>query len=121
MADRLKARHITMPSPKGAFYLFPNFAYYREKLAAKGILTSFELCEALLQETGIAILPGIDFGRQPEELTCRMAYVDFDGELVLDKARTEYRDKELDEAFLGKYCGKMVKAIELLEDWVDRL
>jgi aspartate aminotransferase len=121
MADRLKAKHITMPSPKGAFYLFPNFNYYREKLAAKGILTSFELCEALLQETGIAILPGIDFGRQTEELTCRMAYVDFDGELVLNKAMIEYHNKELDEAFLRSYCSKMMKAIDLLEDWLGRL
>ena len=121
MADRLKVKHITMPSPKGAFYLFPNFNYYREKLAAKGILTSFELCEALLQETGIAILPGIDFGRQTEELTCRMAYVDFDGELVLNKAMIEYRDKKLDEAFLRLYCSKMMKAIDLLEEWLDQL
>ncbi|MCA1758975.1 MAG: aminotransferase class I/II-fold pyridoxal phosphate-dependent enzyme, partial [Bacteroidales bacterium] len=75
ISNRLKAKNVTMPSPKGAFYLFPNFSFYRDKLASKGILTSFELCEALLQETGVAILPGMDFGRQPEELTCRLAYV----------------------------------------------
>ena len=50
-----------------------------------------------------------------------MAYVDFDGELVLNKAMTEYQQKELDEVFLRKYCSKMMKAIELLEDWVDKL
>jgi len=121
MASRLKAKNITMPAPKGGFYLFPNFSFYREKLASKGILTSFELCEAILQETGVAILPGIDFGRQPEELTCRMAYVDFDGDLVLNKAMNEYKDKPITEEFLKDYCGKMVKATSRLEEWLSVL
>ena len=121
LAIRLKSKNITMPSPKGGFYLFPNFNAYREKLAAKGILTSFELCETLLHDTGIAILPGTDFGRQPEELTCRLAYVDFDGEAVLEKAMTEYSDKPLDESFLQQHCGKMLKAATLLEEWLGSL
>jgi aspartate aminotransferase len=121
IANRLKAKNVTMPSPKGAFYLFPNFNFYREKLASKGILTSFELCEILLQETGVAILPGMDFGRQPEELTCRLAYVDFNGELVLNKAMNEYKNEPVSEDFLKKYCGKMVEATTKLEAWLDAL
>ena len=101
--------------------MFPNFNYYREKLAAKGILTSVELCEAVFNETGVAFLPGLDFGRQPEELTCRLAYVDFDGELVLEKARTEYKSKPIDKEFLDKYCSKMIKATEKIEMWLEIL
>jgi aspartate aminotransferase len=121
MAQRLKSKNLTMPDPRGAFYLFLNFGHYREKLYSKGILTSFELCETLLKETGVAILPGMDFGRQPEELTCRLAYVDFDGELVLAKAMTEYKDETLQKEFLEKYCGKMVMATTLIEQWLDGL
>jgi len=120
-ANRLRERYITVPTPKGGFYLFPNFNLYREKLAAKGILTSFELCETILGDTGVALLPGIDFGRQPEELTCRIAYVDFDGELVLNKAITEYKDVPLSEEFLKKCCSKMVYAIDRLEEWLNEL
>lgn len=121
MANKLKAAKITLPSPKGGFYLFPNFHFYREKLAAKGILTSFELCEAVLQQTGVAFLPGMDFGRQPEELTCRMAYVDFDGALVLEKAKSDFKDKPIDSEFIKNYCPKMVKAVDLLEEWLENL
>lgn len=121
MANRLKAKNVTMPAPKGAFYLFPNFSFYREKLASKGILTSFELCETLLQETGVAILPGMDFGRQPEELTCRIAYVDFNGEMVLGKAMNEYKNEPVSEDFLKKYCIKMVEATIKLEEWLAAL
>jgi len=121
MANKLMSKNVTMPVPKGAFYLFPNFNNYREKLAARGILTSVELCEAVLQETGVAFLPGLDFGRQPEELTCRIAYVDFDGKLVMQKAMTEYASKPIDEDFLRKYCNKTVIATEKLEAWLDSL
>jgi len=120
-ANRLREKYITVPTPKGGFYLFPNFNLYRERLAAKGILTSFELCEAVLRDTGVAFLPGMDFGRQPEELTCRMAYVDFDGETVLKAAMNEYKDIPLTEEFLNKYCSKIVHAIDKLEVWLDNL
>ena len=121
MTDRLRAKNITLPSPKGGFYLFPNFNFYREKLASKGILTSFELCETVLQETGVAFLPGLDFGRQPDELTCRMAYVDFEGEMVLDKAMSDYKNKPVDNEFLEKHCPKMIKSIDILEEWLENL
>ncbi len=121
MANRLKTKNLSMPTPKGAFYLFPNFEFYREKLASKGIVTSFELCETLLRETGIAVLPGSDFGRQPEELTCRLAYVDFDGKMVLNKAMTEYNTIPIDGDFLKKYCGKMIGALDKLEEWLENL
>ena len=121
MASQLKASYISFPQPKGGFYLFPNFEYFREKLASRGILTSVELCETLLRETGVAILPGMDFGRQPEELTCRLAYVDFDGELVLNKAMTEFREASLTEDFLKEYCSKMVEATRILATWFNTL
>ena len=120
-ANSLREKYVTVPTPKGGFYLFPNFSVYREKLAAKGILTSFELCEAILRDTGVAFLPGMEFGRQPEELTARIAYVDFDGETVLKKAMNEYKDLPLTEEFLKKYCSKMVYAIQKLEDWLEAL
>lgn len=47
-------------------------------------MTDVELCEQLLNDTGIAILPGSTFGRNPEDLYARLAYVDIDGVLALD-------------------------------------
>ena len=119
--NKLIEKNLTMPAPKGGFYLFPNFGYYREKLSGKGIMTSYELCEAILVDTGVALLPGMDFGRQPEELTCRLAYVDFDGGKVLSAAMNEYKDKDLDEDFLKQYCGSLCRGVKKLENWLDNL
>ncbi|KAA0247672.1 MAG: aminotransferase class I/II-fold pyridoxal phosphate-dependent enzyme, partial [Chlorobiota bacterium] len=54
---------IVCPEPDGAFYLFCNFNNYADKLRAKNIFTSAEMTTKLLEETGVAILPGSVFGR----------------------------------------------------------
>jgi aspartate aminotransferase len=47
------------------------------------IRSSGQLCEALRQETGMAILPGTEFGRPATNLTAHPATVDFDGAKAL--------------------------------------
>lgn len=120
LTAKLDSMKITYPKPEGAFYLFPDFEVYREKLKGRGIYTSVEFCEKLLDETGIAMLPGSDFGRQPEELTTRIAYVDFNGTHALEKA-SEYGNKPLDEPFVKKNCGRLIRAFDKLENWLSEL
>jgi len=118
---QLRKHHITLPDPEGGFYLFPNFEHYREKLVNKDIYTSVEMCNAILQDTGVAMLPGKEFGRQPEELTVRLAYVDFDGGTTLKAAMQREIDKPISEKFLNQYCPKVTKAIDLLAAWMESL
>lgn len=118
--QKLLAAHIDVPQVQGAFYLYPDFSFYREKLRARGILTSAEMCEAVLNETGVAMLPGIDFGHQPDEMLARMAYVDFEGQLVLDQLQY-YADKKLQEDFIKDYCPAVWNGIEALTDWFTAL
>ena len=118
---QLKGMDIDTPMPQGAFYLFPNFEVYREKLARKGIYTSFKMCSALLEETGIAILPGCEFGRDPSELTARIAFVDFDGGAALKAANQEYLDKDINKAFIHTYAPDLVKALKRLSGWLSSL
>lgn len=124
---RLLGRHLwrsirttgaSVCEPVGAFYLFPDFSPCRNALAARGIRTSRDLCERLLEDTGIASLPGEDFGRPPEELTLRLAYVDFDGSRALVATRQHYANRDLDAEFLEVYCPNMVEAGAALCDWI---
>lgn len=109
---------LPMPKPRGGFYLFPDFSGHRQRLAARGIYTSEQLCERLLEDTGVAVLPGSAFGRPPEELTVRMAYVDFDGARALEACEEpEYRD-ELSLDFLRIYCPKVVDGVERMRAWI---
>lgn len=116
VASGLRAAGVTLPDPEGGFYVLADFGAHRDRLAARGITTSAQLAEAALMETGVAFLPGSQFGRPATELTARLAYVDFDGGAALDAARSA---EHLSEAFLNAYCGRVVKAVELLAGWLE--
>ncbi len=90
------------------------------KLRARGITSAAHLCERLLEDTGVAILPGSDFGRQPQELTARIAYVDFDGSQALEAAAGVPAQEELPDQFLRQHCGNTLEAIDRLCSWIDR-
>lgn len=119
---RFDKLHITYPPPQGAFYILPDFGYYSEALNKRGISTSRQLCEQLLADTGVAMLPGVDFGRPPEEFSARIAYVDFDGARVLEAADTLFIDnKNHHEDFVREYCPNISQAIERIGNWLDEL
>jgi aspartate aminotransferase len=119
IARELNQANIHTLPPQGGFYLFPDFESLREQLARRGITDSRQLCERLLEETGVAILPGTDFGRPDAELTVRLAFVDFDGTAALAASRNTHGD-DLNLAFLETNCGKVVEAIRSLCDWATR-
>lgn len=50
--------HLPVPRPKGAFYLFPDVSYYSRKLGGGSDLVA----EYLLNEAGVAVVPGRPFG-----------------------------------------------------------
>ncbi|MBT7697712.1 MAG: aminotransferase class I/II-fold pyridoxal phosphate-dependent enzyme [Desulfobacterales bacterium] len=119
LAATLKKAGVNILFPHGGFYLFPDFTAQAEYLKSRGITTSVDFCERLLDETGVAILPGYDFGRPLEELTARLAYVNFDGKKALEAAIHISADKTLGEEFLQKYCKEPIIAIERLCEWVN--
>lgn len=98
----------------GGFYLFPRFEAHRASLGGRGIDNGQALCERLLEETGVATLPGDCFGRPASELSLRLAYVDFDGAAALQHAR----DEAIDEAFVKCHCNRVTEAIERMAQWV---
>jgi aspartate aminotransferase len=108
---------IECPLPEGAFYLFPNFKNYADKLRAKSIRTSMELTTKLFEETGAALLPGNVFGRPTDELTARLAYVDFDGARAFAAVETISPDEPLPHDFVNIYCSHMLEGAKRIVDW----
>ncbi len=109
---------VFVKQPKGGFYLFPDFSSHRDALAARGITDSKTLCEHLLADTGVAILPGVVFGRPAHELTARLAFVDFDGARALSGLQGTRPDEVPDEAFLRLHCPNVCDAIDRLGKWL---
>lgn len=120
ISRRLRRAGARLEDPKGGFYLFPSFRKYRPALAKKGIKTSEELCSAILKKTGVAVLPGVEFGRTPKELTMRLAYVNFDGAHALAAAR-KAKKRLLTTKDLAGPCRETYEAIERLAGFFESL
>lgn len=118
-ARRLAAAGLYCAQPVGGFYVFPDFTPIKDRLAARGVTTSLGLSLKLLDETGVALLPGSVFGRDEEELTARLAYVDFDGGRALSAVAVIPREQPLDEIFLRRHCGRVVEAISRIVAFVQ--
>jgi aspartate aminotransferase len=119
---RFDQLQITYPHPQGGFYIFPDFDHYREKLIGRGIYTGRALCEKVLQETGVGMLPGVEFGRPAEEYSARIAYVDFDGTEALKQADILFVEEKCShENFVRDYCPRIVQPIDRLGNWLMEL
>ncbi|MFC2113808.1 pyridoxal phosphate-dependent aminotransferase [Bacteroidota bacterium] len=121
LTEEMAKLNIHFPQPHGGFYIFPNFEIYREKLNARGIFNSVDMCNEILKDTGVAMLPGTDFGVNNEKLVTRMAYVDFNGKKALQKSMKGFTENSLHNDFVKSNCPSIVKGIDRLGDWLNNL
>ncbi len=66
-------------------------------------------------------MPGVDFGRPPEEFTTRIAYVDFDGGAALAASEELPLDHPLPDDFASRHCPRVVEAIDRMCEWVEEI
>ena len=109
--ENLKSNVISVAKPEGGFYLFPEF------INAK-FTTSSEMCKNILDKTGVALLPGSDFGLDRKKMIARLSYTDFDGENFL---KNTSGSKSLNTDDLEKYAPNIVNGISKLKEWSKSL
>ena len=80
--------------------------------------SSAKLCEAILNETGVAMLPGSDFGFQPKKMLTRLSYTDFDGTEFFRNV-TNYNS--IDDDTIKKYAPNIVEGVFKLSKWAKNL
>ena len=115
---RLRRANVELQAPSGGFYVWMDFQNLSDSLQKRGILSSPELCERLLQDTGVAILPGSSFEREENELTARLSYVNFDGKQALLESQKIPKDHDLNLHFLENHCGPVLEGIDQLCQWL---
>ena len=118
IAATLRGAGVGVPDPQGGFYLFLDFEPLRERLAERGIHDGSQLCQRALDEIGVAILPGVSFARSRNELSARLAYIDFDGDQVLAASESVPLHEPLPDRFMERYCPRMLAGVERLADWL---
>ena len=67
LCEQLTGMHIEIPIiPQGAFYIYANITKFSED--------SFSFCGQLLEQQGVAITPGCDFGEHLANQYVRFAF-----------------------------------------------
>ena len=107
--ENLKSNTIIMNKPQGGFYLMPEFLI--EKFS-----TSEEMCSNILKETGVALLPGSDFGFSKERMITRLSFTDFNGGEFMQNVK---KTKKIDMNSISRFAPKIIEGTKKLKDWVE--
>ena len=109
--EQLKQLDVDMIEPEGGFYLMPDFT----RMLNKKFKSSKDFCKTLLDETGVAVLPGSDFGFPIEKLIFRLSYVDFNGAEFL-----KVNSSDITEESLPKYAPKIVDGVQQIINFAKK-
>ena len=107
--ENLKSNTIIMNKPQGGFYLMPEFLTQK-------FSTSEEMCSNILNETGVALLPGSDFGFSKERMITRLSFTDFNGGEFMQNIK---KTKKIDINSITKFAPKIVEGTKKLKLWSE--
>ena len=80
--------------------------------------TSSEMCDSILKDTGVALLPGSDFGFNSNKMLARLSFTDFNGQEFMEGIDD---DKLIDEITINKFAPKIVEGVEKLKKWSESI
>ena len=109
--ENLKSNKVIINKSQGGFYLMPEFSN-------KSFLTSSEMCDNLLKETGVALLPGSDFGFDKKKMLARLSFTDFNGQDFMKNIQGE---KKINNDLILKFAPKVVEGVDKLKKWSESI
>ena len=109
--ENLKSNKVLINKPQGGFYLMPEFLN-------KKFNSSSEMCDSILNDTGVALLPGTDFGFDQTLMLARLSFTDFDGHEFMDKIED---NQKIDNNHIANFAPKIMEGIDKLKKWSDSI
>ncbi len=109
--SNLKSNKVLINEPQGGFYLLPEFLNNKFK-------TSSEMCDSILKHTGVALLPGSDFGFNSNKMLARLSFTDFDGQEFMEQIED---NQKVDDVMINKFAPKIVEGVNKLKKWSESI
>ena len=109
--ENLSSNKVLINKPQGGFYLMPEFINTK-------FSTSYEMCNNLLKETGVALLPGSEFGFPKNKMLARLSFTDFDGENFLINTSG---CKEINRDIIRKFAPNITEGVAKLKNWAENI
>ena len=107
--ENLKSNNVIISKPKGGFYLMPEFVN-------KNFSTSSEMFKTILRDTGVALLPGSDFGCSEKKMLARLSFTDFDGSSFMNDIK---KNKNIDLNSINNFAPKIIEGTKKLREWSE--
>ena len=80
--------------------------------------SSSEMCDSILNDTGVALLPGSDFGFEKTKMLARLSFTDFDGKKFMEKIED---DIIIDDILINELAPKIVEGVDKLKKWSESI
>ncbi|MDC0863994.1 pyridoxal phosphate-dependent aminotransferase, partial [Candidatus Pelagibacter sp.] len=109
--ENLRSNKVLINSPQGGFYLMPEFLN-------KKFNSSSEMCDNILKDTGVALLPGSDFGFEKSRMLARLSFTDFDGQKFMDQIKV---GQIIDENTINEFAPKIIEGVDKLKKWSESI
>ena len=109
--ENLKSNKVLISSPQGGFYLMPEFLN-------KKFNSSSEMCDNILKDTGVALLPGSDFGFEKSRMLARLSFTDFDGQKFMDQIKV---GQIIDDNIINEFAPKIIEGVDKLKKWSESI
>lgn len=119
--EQLVSAGVKVHPAVGGFYFMIDLSDFGEKIHCLGLNSSQALFSFILDTTGVALLPGTEFGMSESHFCARFAFVDFDGQKALEESRRYGKNKPLDEAFLNTITAHSREGVQALCKWLKSL
>ena len=100
--------------PQAAFYLYPDFDEIRERISGKGLTTGADFTRMLLDDHGVAVLPGSAFGDDVDAWRVRVSTTSLYGTTVSEREAALASANPVDLPWIAA-------GLERLRDVVTRL
>jgi len=109
--ENLKSNKVLINKPQGGFYLMPEFLN-------KKFNSSAEMCDDILSKTGVALLPGSDFGFDQSRMLARLSFTDFDGKKFMEEIED---DTKINDTLINDLAPKIVEGVDKLKKWSESI
>ena len=76
------------------------------------------MCDNILKETGVALLPGSDFGFDKSQMLARLSFTDFDGQNFINQTQNE---QKINNDLIIKLAPKIVEGVDKLKKWSESI
>ena len=109
--ENLRSNKVLINKPQGGFYLMPEFLN-------KKFNSSSDMCDSILNHTGVALLPGSDFGFDQSQMLTRLSFTDFDGQEFMNNIED---NQKIDNDKINEFAPKIVQGVDNLKKWSESI